>query len=78
MELLGDTLPLIAREKGGILKRGSPAWSVPQPEDAWEALQVGLEGRSGQLLVCPRHARMCKWVCALGTSACARATVFQA
>lgn len=40
MELLGDTLPKIAREKGGILKRGTAAWTVPQPDDAFEALQV--------------------------------------
>ncbi len=41
MELLGNTLGLIAREKGGILKRGSPAFSVEQPEEAMAALQVG-------------------------------------
>ncbi len=41
MELLGGTLPAIAREKAGILKRGVAAWSVPQPDDAFEALQVG-------------------------------------
>jgi folylpolyglutamate synthase/dihydropteroate synthase len=47
MELLGDTLPKIAREKAGILRRGVPAFSVPQPEDAMEALQVrGHHGHS--------------------------------
>jgi folylpolyglutamate synthase/dihydropteroate synthase len=40
MELLGDTLPKIAREKAGILRKGVPAFSVQQPEDAMEALQV--------------------------------------
>jgi hypothetical protein len=52
MELLGDTLPKIAREKGGILKRGSPAWSVAQPDDAMEALRVG------------GPAPLCWWCCA--------------
>ena len=47
MELLGDTLPAIAREKGGILKRGTPAWTVAQPDDAFQALQAREEGGRG-------------------------------
>ncbi|GAX76208.1 hypothetical protein CEUSTIGMA_g3652.t1 [Chlamydomonas eustigma] len=39
METLGDTLPKIAREKGGILKAGIPGFTVHQPDDAMEALQ---------------------------------------
>jgi len=38
MELLGHTLPEIAREKAGILKAGAPAFSSPQPPDAMGAL----------------------------------------
>jgi folylpolyglutamate synthase len=40
VELLGHTLPEIAREKAGIFKPGRPAFMVPQPEDAMHALQV--------------------------------------
>jgi len=40
MELLGDTLPAIAREKAGILKQGAAAWTVRQPDEALEALEV--------------------------------------
>lgn len=36
--LLGDTLPKIAREKAGIFKPGKPAFTVPQRDDAQEAL----------------------------------------
>lgn len=48
MDLLGHTLPEIAREKGGIFKTGVPAFSVPQPADALAALhdkakEVGTE-----------------------------------
>ncbi|KAJ9523847.1 hypothetical protein QJQ45_020044, partial [Haematococcus lacustris] len=39
MEMLGDTLPKIAREKAGIFKPGRPAFTVWQPPDALEALQ---------------------------------------
>ncbi|KAJ9524029.1 hypothetical protein QJQ45_022482 [Haematococcus lacustris] len=39
MEMLGDTLPKIAREKAGIFKPGRPAFTVWQPADALEALQ---------------------------------------
>ena len=40
MELLGHTLPEIAREKAGIFKPGVPAFTVPQPSDALAALHV--------------------------------------
>ncbi|MEW5316391.1 MAG: hypothetical protein WDW38_007767 [Sanguina aurantia] len=39
MDMLGNTLDLIAREKAGILKAGSPGFTLPQPEDAMQALQ---------------------------------------
>ena len=40
MEILGHTLPEIAAEKAGIFKRGAPAFTVPQPADAMQVLQV--------------------------------------
>lgn len=39
MELLGHTLPEIAREKAGIFKPGRPAFTVNQRADAQEALR---------------------------------------
>jgi folylpolyglutamate synthase len=39
MDLLGHTLPEIAREKAGIFKSARPAFSSPQREDAAEALR---------------------------------------
>ena len=40
MEILGHTLPEIAAEKAGILKKGAPAFTVQQPADAMKVLQV--------------------------------------
>jgi dihydrofolate synthase/folylpolyglutamate synthase len=40
MHLLGDTLDLIAREKGGIIKPGVPVVSAPQPPEALDVLEV--------------------------------------
>ncbi len=40
MEILGHTLPEIAGEKAGILKQGAPAFTVQQPTDAMQVLQV--------------------------------------
>lgn len=40
MELLGDTLDLIAREKAGIMRAGVPCFTVPQPQEAMTALEV--------------------------------------
>lgn len=39
MEVLGHTLPEIAREKAGIFKAGVPAFTVPQREDASATLR---------------------------------------
>ncbi|KAL4556897.1 hypothetical protein LXL04_035063 [Taraxacum kok-saghyz] len=47
-EILGDTLAAIAGEKAGIFKKGVPAFTVPQPE---EAMQV-LKEKASQLDVC--------------------------
>jgi|AntAceMinimDraft_12_1070368.scaffolds.fasta_scaffold66599_1 folylpolyglutamate synthase len=38
VEILGDTIAKIAREKAGIFKSGVPAFTSPQPADAMEAL----------------------------------------
>jgi folylpolyglutamate synthase/dihydropteroate synthase len=40
MELLGDTLDLIAREKAGIMRRSVPCFTVQQPPEAMAALEV--------------------------------------
>mmetsp|Transcript_16300 Transcript_16300/g.48880 ORF Transcript_16300/g.48880 Transcript_16300/m.48880 type:complete len:528 (+) Transcript_16300:164-1747(+) len=39
MDVLGNTLPEIAREKAGIFKPGVPAYTVSQPPDALQAMQ---------------------------------------
>lgn len=39
MEILGNTLHQIAGEKAGIFKRGVPAFTVPQPEEAMSMLE---------------------------------------
>jgi folylpolyglutamate synthase len=39
MDVLGGTLPQIAREKAGIFKPGCPAFTVPQREDAAATLR---------------------------------------
>ncbi|WVZ59529.1 hypothetical protein U9M48_009655 [Paspalum notatum var. saurae] len=38
MEILGNTLGEIAGEKAGILKKGVPAFTIPQPEEAISVL----------------------------------------
>ncbi|XP_071712027.1 folylpolyglutamate synthase-like [Rutidosis leptorrhynchoides] len=38
-EILGNTLGLIAGEKAGIFKKGVPAFTVPQPDEAMEVLK---------------------------------------
>ncbi|KAH9315017.1 hypothetical protein KI387_023644, partial [Taxus chinensis] len=39
MEILGNTLTQITREKAGIMKPGVPAFTIPQPEEAMTVLQ---------------------------------------
>lgn len=39
MEILGNTLGAIAGEKAGIFKKGVPAFTVPQPEEAMQVLK---------------------------------------
>ncbi|CAM0956566.1 unnamed protein product [Alopecurus aequalis] len=50
MEILGYTLREIAGEKAGILKKGVPAYTVPQPEEAMSVLKQ----RASELGVCIR------------------------
>lgn len=50
MEILGHTLPLIAAEKAGILKRGVPAFSAAGQQH--DALKV-LESRAVSVQVIP-------------------------
>ena len=52
MEILGHTLPEIAAEKAGILKKGAPAFTVQQPADAMKVLQV---------TPCPRTYNSVAW-----------------
>eukprot|EP00753_Platysulcus_tardus_P013898 PLAT3893.1.p1 GENE.PLAT3893.1~~PLAT3893.1.p1 ORF type:complete len:531 (-),score=175.20 PLAT3893.1:176-1729(-) len=47
--LLGPTLTHIAREKGGIFKRGVPAFTVPQVEEAAASLQATAEAAGVEL-----------------------------
>ncbi|PNW83681.1 hypothetical protein CHLRE_05g239067v5 [Chlamydomonas reinhardtii] len=53
MELLGDTLPKIAREKAGVMKPGRPVLAVPQPEEAMAALQEVADRVGASLSVPP-------------------------
>lgn len=48
-QYLGATIPLIAREKAGILRRGAPAWSAPQVPEAAAVLET-VAGELGALL----------------------------
>lgn len=55
MELLGDTLDLIAREKAGIMRKGVPCFTVQQPPEAMAALEVGVQLQqptSTQIVTC--------------------------
>lgn len=47
MELLGHTLDLIASEKAGIMRAEVPCFTVPQPPEAMQALQVHTRGGEG-------------------------------
>lgn len=58
MELLGNTLDLIATEKAGIMRPGVPCFTVPQPPEAMQALQVHCWLLIGtQQLVCSSTAQ---------------------
>ena len=63
MEILGHTLPEIAAEKAGILKKGAPAFTVQQPADAMKVLQVT------PCLPCVTVRRSCP-ICTTAAAAC--------
>ncbi|KAK1299374.1 Folylpolyglutamate synthase [Acorus calamus] len=53
MEILGNTLGEIAGEKAGIFKKGVPAFTVPQPEEAMSVLEEKASQLEIQLQVAP-------------------------
>ncbi len=48
--VLGDTVPLIAREKAGIIKPGVPVVAAPQTEDAMGVIADVAEARGAELI----------------------------
>jgi len=62
MELLGDTLPLIAGEKAGVIKRGAPVFTVEQPQDA--AAVLGRAAREAG--ASPPEARVARALASFG------------
>jgi len=57
-EFLGDDIRSIAREKAGILKRGSLALTAPQAPEAMEALQQAAASRGATLLDAEKFWRL--------------------
>jgi folylpolyglutamate synthase len=53
MELLGNTLAMIAGEKAGIFKAGVPAFTAPQPKEAMDALLKRAKELSISLEIAP-------------------------
>lgn len=51
--LLGDTMEKIAWQKGGIFKRGVPAFTVPQPDGPLAVLRERAEQIACPLYLCP-------------------------
>ncbi len=51
---LGDTLPLIAAEKAGIIKPGMTVATGQQPPEALAAIQAAADAAGGRLLACGR------------------------
>lgn len=56
--LLGDTLESIAWHKGGIFKRGVPAFTVPQADKALQVLRARADERGTDLHVIDEHQAM--------------------
>lgn len=54
-QFLGDTLPLIAGEKAGILKRGVPCVVGPQPDEALEVIEARAARLGAPLWVYGQH-----------------------
>jgi dihydrofolate synthase/folylpolyglutamate synthase len=55
LEFLGDTLPLIAAEKAGILKRNTPAVIGPQPPEALTVLERAANRMRAPLCIAGEH-----------------------
>lgn len=53
--LLGNTIEEIAWQKAGIMKPGTPAYTVPQPAGAMEILEKRAAEKEVTLTVVPRH-----------------------
>lgn len=53
MNVLGNTLPEISREKAGIFKKGCPAYTVPQREDAMGVLHEVAKAQDTPLEIVP-------------------------
>lgn len=57
--MLGDTIEEIAWNKGGIFKKGSPAFTVPdQPVAGYKVLQERAKERHTTLQVCPIYSQL--------------------
>lgn len=54
-QYLGETLPEIAAEKAGILKRGTPVIVGPQPEAALEVIEARAARLGAPVLACGQH-----------------------
>jgi dihydrofolate synthase/folylpolyglutamate synthase len=53
-QILGDTLTLIAREKGGIIRPGALVISAPQVDEAMQAIEEVCRERQARLVVVDR------------------------
>ena len=56
--MLGTTIEKIAWHKAGIMKSGSPAFTVPQPEEAMAVIQQRAEEKGVALTVVHRHPQL--------------------
>ncbi len=54
-QFLGETLPEIAREKAGIIKRGVPCVVGPQPDEAMEVIETTAQRLGAPLLAYGQH-----------------------
>jgi dihydrofolate synthase/folylpolyglutamate synthase len=54
-QFLGETLPEIAREKAGIIKRGVPCVVGPQPDEAMDVIEATAERLGAPLLANGQH-----------------------
>lgn len=54
-QFLGETLPEIAREKAGIIKRGVPCVVGPQPDEAMDVIEATAQRLGAPLLAYGQH-----------------------